>query len=140
MASGNCWEYEQEHGNRLSVVQLLKQRMHALESGQAMPSPGDPGAEQPSMPRRLTADRPGTPPRRRRTINLCATASRPRPRTGTSARGSTVPRGDRHGRDVLGAAGQRRSREVRDTQMRGNKWLKSSGLDCGAEIGETLFQ
>ncbi len=32
-------DYEQEHGNRLYVVQLLEHRMHALESGQSMPSP-----------------------------------------------------------------------------------------------------
>jgi hypothetical protein len=52
----------------------------------------------------------------------------------------TAGRDDRYGRDVLSAASQRRSREVRDTQVRGNKWLESSGLDCGADVGETLFQ
>jgi hypothetical protein len=40
-------DHEQQHGNRLAVVQLLTWRLHDLESGQAMPSPGDPAAEQP---------------------------------------------------------------------------------------------
>jgi hypothetical protein len=39
--------YEQEHGNRLGVMQLLTRRLHALESGDATPSPGDPQAAQP---------------------------------------------------------------------------------------------
>lgn len=43
-------DYEQTHGNRLSVVQLLEQRLHAVESGKATPSPGDPRAEQPEHP------------------------------------------------------------------------------------------
>jgi hypothetical protein len=40
-------DYEQEHGNRVAVVQLLTRRLHALESDQARPSSGDPQAEQP---------------------------------------------------------------------------------------------
>lgn len=40
-------DHEQEHGNRVAVVQLLTRRLHALESGQATPSPGDPQAKQP---------------------------------------------------------------------------------------------
>jgi hypothetical protein len=40
-------DYEQRHGNRLSVVHLLNQRIRVLESDQVTPSPGDPRAEQP---------------------------------------------------------------------------------------------
>jgi hypothetical protein len=40
-------DYEQEHGNRLAVVQLFEQRLRVIETGQATPSPGDPFAEQP---------------------------------------------------------------------------------------------
>ena len=54
-------DYEQEHGNRLSVVQLLEHRMHALESGQSMPSPGDPGAEQPEHAPPPDGGSPGNP-------------------------------------------------------------------------------
>lgn len=43
-------DYEQGHGNRLPVVQLLSQRIQALESGKATPSPADPRAEQPEHP------------------------------------------------------------------------------------------
>jgi hypothetical protein len=39
-------DHEQQHGNRLAIVQLLTRRLHDLESG-ALPSPGDPKAEQP---------------------------------------------------------------------------------------------
>ena len=54
-------DYEQEHGNRLPVVQLLEQRLHALESGQAMPSPGDPRAEQPEHAPAPDGTSPGNP-------------------------------------------------------------------------------
>ena len=42
-------DYEQKHGNRVAVVQLFMRRLHALESGQATPSSGDPQAEQPEQ-------------------------------------------------------------------------------------------
>jgi hypothetical protein len=54
-------DYEQAHGNRLPVVQLLEQRMHALQSGQAMPSPGDPGARQPEHAPPPDGGSPGNP-------------------------------------------------------------------------------
>jgi hypothetical protein len=54
-------DYEQEHGNRLPVVHLLQQRMHALESGEATPSPGDPSAEQPEHPPPPDGRSPGNP-------------------------------------------------------------------------------
>lgn len=54
-------DYEQEHGNRLPVVQLLEQRLHALESGEATPSPGDPRAEQPEHAPAPDSGPPGNP-------------------------------------------------------------------------------
>lgn len=54
-------DYEQEHGNRLPVVQLLEQRLHALESGEAAPSPGDPRAEQPEHAPAPESGPPGNP-------------------------------------------------------------------------------
>jgi hypothetical protein len=53
--------YEQEHGNRLPLVRLLQQRIHALESGQATPSPGDPRAEQPEHAPPPDGGSPGNP-------------------------------------------------------------------------------
>jgi hypothetical protein len=40
-------DHEQQHSNRLAVVQLLTRRLQDLESGQSVPSPGNPEAEQP---------------------------------------------------------------------------------------------
>jgi hypothetical protein len=37
-------DYEQSHGNRLQVVQILRNRLNALQSG-AQPSGGDPAAD-----------------------------------------------------------------------------------------------
>ncbi|MDQ4102283.1 MAG: hypothetical protein M3186_00680, partial [Actinomycetota bacterium] len=54
-------DYEQEHGNRLPVVHLLDQRIQALQSGNATPSPGDPGAEQPEHPPPPASGSPGNP-------------------------------------------------------------------------------
>jgi hypothetical protein len=54
-------DYEQQHGNRLPVVQLLQQRMHAVETGQATLSPGDPRAEQPEHPPRPDGGPPANP-------------------------------------------------------------------------------
>jgi hypothetical protein len=39
--------YERAHADRLPVRQLLTQRLEALRSGSAEPSPGDPAAAQP---------------------------------------------------------------------------------------------
>jgi hypothetical protein len=58
-------DHEQEHGNRLAVVQLLTRRLHAVESGQATPSPGDPQAEQPEHappPQGTSAGNPAASP------------------------------------------------------------------------------
>ena len=40
-------QHEREHGDRLPVVQVLEQRLAALQSGDAQPSGGDPAAAQP---------------------------------------------------------------------------------------------
>ncbi|MEN3300758.1 hypothetical protein [Pseudonocardia sp.] len=42
-------DYEQAHGRRFNVVQLLTQRLDALRSGDARPSGGDPAAPQPEQ-------------------------------------------------------------------------------------------
>ncbi|MDQ3762159.1 MAG: hypothetical protein M3460_10845 [Actinomycetota bacterium] len=54
-------DYEQGHGNRFSVVRLLEQRICALESGEATPSPGDPRAEQPEHAPPPDGRSPGNP-------------------------------------------------------------------------------
>jgi hypothetical protein len=41
------YDYERQHANRIQVVQLLKNRLVALNTGQAEPTGGDPNAVAP---------------------------------------------------------------------------------------------
>jgi hypothetical protein len=41
------YDYEKEHADRVQVVQILRNRLVALNSGEAEPSGGDPGAGAP---------------------------------------------------------------------------------------------
>ena len=54
-------EYEQAHGDRLPVVQLLSHRLDAVRSGEAEPSGGDPLARQLEHAPPADSDSPGNP-------------------------------------------------------------------------------
>lgn len=60
-------DYERAHANRLPVVQLFEQRLDALRTGEAQPSPGDPRAAQPEHAPPPDTGSPGRPEHQART-------------------------------------------------------------------------
>jgi hypothetical protein len=55
-------DYENEHACRVQVVQILQHRLDALESGDAHPSGGDPGALAPEAGAREATHAPQASP------------------------------------------------------------------------------
>ena len=54
-------DYENAHADRVQVVQVLQHRLHALESGDAQPSGGDPRAYAPEAGGSATHTEPASP-------------------------------------------------------------------------------
>jgi hypothetical protein len=83
-------EYEREHANRLSVVQLLSERIKQVESGASLSS-GTSSEQRRSRPsRRLAARRCTQPPGRNQHLRV-GTASRTRRRSAVGAEEGELP-------------------------------------------------